>query len=143
MRKLLLILASGAILTAQQPGGDPLAAHFVPPEVIMQHQVELGVSEAQRERIKGLVIGAQQRFTELQWDLQAEVEALSRLLADHAADEEPVLEQLSRVLAIEGDVKRTQVSMLLALRRELTPEQFAEAQRLRPSQGAPQRPPGR
>ena len=110
--------------------GDPLEQHFVPPEVIMQHQGELGITDSQREQIKQRVSQAQVRFTELQWDLQAHVEGLSELLADLAAEESRVLEQLDKVLATEGQIKRAQVSMLMGLRKVLTPEQLAEARKL-------------
>ena len=109
---------------------DPLEQHFVPPEVIMQHQGELGITDSQREQIKQRVSQAQVHFTELQWDLQAHVEGLSKLLADLASEESWVLEQLDKVLTTEAQIKRAQVSMLMGLRKVLTPEQLAEAHEL-------------
>ena len=38
--------------------------------------------QAQREQIKEQVRNAQMKFTELQWDIQAEIEALTTLLED-------------------------------------------------------------
>jgi Spy/CpxP family protein refolding chaperone len=126
-RLLLVLLCACAIAPAQD---DPVADHFVPPEQIMRHQSELGITAAQREQIKQQVRNAQMRFTELQWDLQADMEALSKLLEDRNVSEAAVIEQLDSVLAAEADIKRTQVSMLIALRKVLTEEQLEEARAL-------------
>ena len=93
----------------------------------MRHQSELGITATQREEIKQQVRNAQMRFTELQWDLQADMEALSKLLENRNVSEATVIEQLDNVLAVEADIKRTQVSMLIALRKVLTEEQLQEA----------------
>jgi Spy/CpxP family protein refolding chaperone len=138
MRKLLLILLPALLIWAQGPGPDPLAEHFVPPELIMQNQKALGITDSQREQIKQRVSNAQVQFTQLQWDVQAQVEALSGLLSDRKVDEASVLEQLNKVLSIEADIKRTHLSMLLALRKVLTTEQFDKALELkRDSQASP------
>jgi hypothetical protein len=128
MKRLLLILFCTVVVASAQD--DPLADHFIPPEVIMKHQGELGISSAQREEIKQQVRNAQVKFTELQWDIQAEIEGLTKLLEDRNAGEGPVIEQLDRVLAVEAAIKRTQVSMLMALRRVLTDEQLEQARDL-------------
>ncbi len=125
MKRLLLVLFGASLVTYAQ--GDPLEDHFISPEVIMKHQAELGITAAQREQIKQQVRSAQVKFTELQWDIQAEIENLTKLLEDRAAAEAPVMEQLNRVLAVEADIKRSQVSMLMALRKVLTDEQLKQA----------------
>ena len=135
MKRLLLILFCTALIAVAQD--DPLADHFVPPELIMKHQSELGITPAQREEIKQQVRNAQVKFTELQWDIQAEIEGLTKLLEDRNVGEGPVIEQLDRVLAVEADIKRTQVSMLIALRKVLTDEQLDQAKGLRYAGGLP------
>ena len=128
MKRLVLIFFCACAIAPAQD--DPVADHFVPPEQIMRHQSELGITTAQREQIKQQVRNAQMRFTELQWDLQADMEALSKLLEDRNVSEAAVIEQLDSVLAAEADIKRTQVSMLIALRKVLTEEQLEEARAL-------------
>lgn len=132
-RLLLVLLCTGVIALAQD---DPLEEHFVPPEQIMRHQSELGITAAQREEIKQQVRNAQMRFTELQWDLRADLETLSKLLEDRNVSEDAVIEQLDNVLAVEADIKRTQLSMLIALRKVLTEGQLEEARALA-NQGFP------
>ncbi len=135
MKRLLLILFSASLIAHAQD--DPLEDHFVPPELLMKHQSELGITPAQREEIKEQVRNAQIKFTELQWDIQAEMEVLSNLLEDRNVSEGPVIEQLNKVLEVEADIKRTQVSMLIALRKVLTDEQLDQARGLRYAGGLP------
>ncbi len=124
MRRLLLILAPLALAMAQ--GTDPLRDHLVPPEVIMEHQGELGISDEQREQIKQLVSEAQAKFSQLQWDLRARMDALQEQITENAAVD-AVLAQLDQVLEIESQIKRTHLGLLLGLRRVLTKEQFETA----------------
>lgn len=151
MRKLFLVLSCllsvVAAATAQDPapnpylhvgragGGDPLEQHLVPAETIMQNQSALGITPSQREEIKKQVSALQTHFTELQWDLQAHMEALSESLTHPEAGEEAVLAQLDQVLASEAQIKRTQLSMLLRIRGILTPEQLKKALELRRQRG--------
>ena len=97
----------------------------------MQNQSALGITPSQREQIKKQVSALQTRFTELQWDLQAHMEALSESLTHPDAQEEAVLAQLDQVLASEAQIKRTQLSMLLRIRGILTPEQLKKAKEIR------------
>ena len=128
MKRLLIVLFCACVIAPAQD--DPVADHFVPPEQIMRHQSELRITATQREEIKQQVRNAQMRFTELQWDLQADMETLSKLLENRTVSEAAVIEQLDNVLAVEADIKRTQVSMLIALRKVLTEEQLEEARAL-------------
>jgi len=128
MKRLLIVLFCACVIAPAQD--DPVADHFVPPEQIMRHQSELRITATQREEIKQQVRNAQMRFTELQWNLQADMEALSKLLENRNISESAVIEQLDNVLAVEADIKRTQVSMLIALRKVLTEEQLEEARAL-------------
>lgn len=128
MKRLLLVLFCACLIASAQD--DPLEEYFVPPEQIMRHQSDLGITAEQREKIKQQVRNAQTRFTELQWDLRADLEALSMLLEDRNVSEDAVIEQLDKVLAVEADIKRTQLSMLIALRKVLTEGQLEEARAL-------------
>jgi Spy/CpxP family protein refolding chaperone len=131
MRKLLIALFLVSVAWSQEPGQDPLGDHFIPPELIMQNQKALGITDTQREQIKKQVSAAQVKFTELQWDLQAEVEKLSRLLADLEVEEQTALGQLDTVLSTEAQIKRAQLTMLIRLRQVLTNEQLAKANELK------------
>ena len=53
---------------AQQP--DPFAEVFFSPELIMQNQQAIGLSEEQKTFIISQIQEAQQTFTKLNWSLQ-------------------------------------------------------------------------
>ena len=105
----------------QQP--DPFAGNLFPPESIMQHQQALGLSEEQRNFIKGELRTTQTRLTELQWGLQDEVEKLSALIKQASVDEAQTLAQLDKVLGLEREIKRMQIGLLVRIKNKLTPEQ--------------------
>jgi Spy/CpxP family protein refolding chaperone len=109
---------------------DPFDALY-PPEVVMEHQNELGLSESQRQVLRQAVPQATARFTELQWRLSAETERLSTVLSEPVIGEREVLEQVDRVLALERDLKRTKIALLVRIKNTLTPEQQAKVAALR------------
>jgi Spy/CpxP family protein refolding chaperone len=126
------VLLYPVFVAAQQPPGpDPVTENLFPPEVVMAHQKAIDLSDAQKTYIRGELLKAQTRFTELQWQLQDAMEALVLLLKQSAADESQVMSQLDKVLSSEREIKRTQISLLVRIKNKLTPDQQAHLQRLR------------
>jgi Spy/CpxP family protein refolding chaperone len=113
------------------PQADPFAAYLFPPDLIMSHQSELGLQEAQRTAIIGELQRAQSSFLALQWKMSEETERLEKLLQPGAVDEAKVLEQVDRTLAAEREIKRTQIAMLIRIKNTLTPQQQAKLSELR------------
>lgn len=139
---LALLLAASAVLaqapvTPPQPP-DPLAEFLFPPELVMGHQRELGLSPDQRTAITEAIKGFQAAVVDLQWQMQDEQAKLAELLRRPAADEKAVLAQTDRVLEVERQVKRAHLSLLIRIKNSLTPDQQA---RLRAARG-PARGPG-
>lgn len=121
-----LILFSTCIVTlAQQPTGDPIADSFFAPELVMQHQQAIGLTDEQKEFFKAEFRKAQTRFTEMQWQMQDEAEKMVGLVKQENTSEQQVLSQLDRVLGLEREIKRLQVSLLIQIKNKLTPEQRA------------------
>lgn len=117
----LIIAAPFKSLHAQQP--DPLGENFFPPELIMQNQQAIGLSEDQKNYIISQMQEAQEGFTKLNWSLQKEVELMLKLISQTSADEKKVIEQLQKVLQIEEQVKKKQITLLLRIKNKLTTEQ--------------------
>ena len=115
----------------QQPGPDPIAENLFPPELVMAHQKAIDLSDAQKIYIRGELLKAQARFTELQWQLQDAMEALVSLLKQFPAEESQVMGQLDKVLNSEREIKRTQITLLVRIKNKLTPDQQAHLQKLR------------
>ncbi|HEV3198730.1 MAG TPA: periplasmic heavy metal sensor [Bryobacteraceae bacterium] len=125
-------LLARMFLVAQQPTGpDPLMETLFPPELVMAHQKAIGLDDVQKNDIRGELLKAQTRFTDLQWQLQDAMESLTALLKKTPADESQVLAQLDKVLATERELKRTQIGLLVRIRNRLTPDQQARLQKLR------------
>jgi len=108
------------------PGDDPLARHLFPPERVMGHAQEIGLDDAQRTAIRKEVQKAQSKFLDLQFDIQTEMETMVRLVKENKVDESKVLAQLNKVLALEKEIKKTQISLLVRIKNTLTPAQQAK-----------------
>jgi len=132
---IVLVSLAGTSLSAQPrpmgPPVDPLGENLFPPELVMQHQQALDLSEEQRNLIKGEIQNAQGRFTELQWQLQNEMETMAFLVKQGRIDEQRTLAQLDRIVGLEREMKRAQLTLLIRVKNSLTPEQQAKLQTLR------------
>ena len=102
---------------------DPIAGNLFPPELVMQHRHELGLTDEQKAAIKDESIKASTRFNELQWQMQDEMETMANLVKGASVDEQRVLAQLDKILNIEREVKRTQLALSIRIKNKLTPEQ--------------------
>ncbi len=106
---------------AQPP--DPIAQNLFPPELVMQHRHELGLTDEQKAAIRDETIKASTRFNELQWQMQDEMETMASLMKGTTVDEQKVLVELDKILNIERDVKRTQLGLSIRIKNKLTAEQ--------------------
>lgn len=150
MKRNLLVLTAVLLTTvpfawAQQPGGqgpmsgpqghpqqpDPMAENFFPPEMLMQNQKALGLTDDQKKSITEEIKKAQSRFTDLQWQMQAEQETMAALVKEDHPDEKKVLAQLDKVLSIESEVKKTHLGLLVRIKNQLTTEQQAKLREMK------------
>jgi Spy/CpxP family protein refolding chaperone len=113
------------------PNDDPIGRQLFPPELVMGHQEELALQEKQRAAIRAEVVKVQTRFIDLQWQLSEDSEKMVNLLRGLPIDEAKVLEQADKVMAVERDVKKMQLSMLIRIKNLLTAEQIARLQEIR------------
>jgi Spy/CpxP family protein refolding chaperone len=127
---LLLIFNTGT-LGAQDPPSDPLGENLFPPELVMQHQQALGLTEEQKTLLKTELRQAQARFTELQWQLQDEMEKMVELVKQDRVDESQTLAQLDKILNLEREIKRAQIALLVRIKNRLSPEQQVKLREIR------------
>ena len=125
------LLAVAGTARAQQLAQDPLGDILFPPELVMQHQQEIGLTEEQRSYIIAEIGSAQQKATDVQWKLQREVEQMAAILKHDPVDETAMAAQLDRVLALERDMKRIQLTLVVRIKNRLTPEQRARLRGLK------------
>ena len=130
--KLIGIIAALIVLPiAALAEDDPIAKFLFPPELIMSHAQDLGLQDKQRETVKNEVQKAQSKFFDLQWKAREETDRMVKLLEQSPADEAKILEQADRVMALEREIKRTHLTLLVHLRNLLTPEQQAKLRQFR------------
>src|SRR6266576_7237998 len=106
------------------PGGpDDFGRNFFPPELVMQHQSEIGLQDAQRATLTSAIQQTQGKFMDVQWKLSAEGEKMGRLLQGTQVDETQVLDEVDRILALEREIKKAQISLMVRIKNTLTPQQ--------------------
>jgi Spy/CpxP family protein refolding chaperone len=130
MKLMTLPLLFLSTLVAQQPPEDPMRDVLFLPEVVMQHQQAVGLSDEQKNNFKVEVRQAQLKFTELQWTLQDEMERLVSLLKQPKVDEKQAASQLDKVLAAEREIKRAQLMLLIRIKNNLTTAQQTQFREL-------------
>jgi Spy/CpxP family protein refolding chaperone len=114
------------------PGGpDDFGRNFFPPELVMQHQSEIGLQDAQRAALTSAVQQAQGKFMDVQWKLSAEGEKMGRLLQPAQVDETQVLEEVDRILVLEREMKRAQIALMVRIKNTLTAPQQAKLAEIR------------
>ena len=80
-------------LAGQGPPADPVAANLFPPELVMQYQLEIKLTDDQRNALMAEIQKTQSRLVDLQDRLQKQVEALGSLLKKDDVDEQSALAQ--------------------------------------------------
>lgn len=127
------------------PDMDPLGDVMFPPDMIMRHARELGLTDEQKSFMRGEIQRTTTRFNELQWHIQDAMEALHQTLESNTVNEQQALAHLDKVLDTEREIKHLHVGLGIRLKNHLTPEQQAKLQGMRRTpwpEGQPsQRPP--
>lgn len=135
MSVVLMLVASGAMAQGMgEQQKDVFKGKLFAPNIILEHQQELGLSKEQFTAIRAAVVEVQGSVAEHEWDLR---EAYLRVLADldeSPVDEEAVLKNVEAALQAENQVKKLQVAMLIRLRNLLTDEQMEYLQEERANQ---------
>jgi Spy/CpxP family protein refolding chaperone len=126
------------------PPPDPLGDAIFPPDMVMQHQRELGLTDEQKTFMRGEINRTTARFNELQWQMQDAMEALHETMKANSVNEQLALSQLDKVLDNEREMKRAHMELAIRIKNKLTPEQQAKLQAMRPPKGpgGPGRGPG-
>jgi Spy/CpxP family protein refolding chaperone len=116
---------------SRPPGGDKIGRAFFPPELVMRNQKAINLTPDQQSTIREEMRKAMPRFTELQWQLSAEEEALEALVRADAPDEKQILAQFDKLMLVESELKRVRFALLVRLRAILTPEQQQKLEELK------------
>ena len=134
----ILLLVVGVLLTvaftsAHQPEQDPLGKYVFPPELVMQHQHQIGLTGEQKNYLRGEIQRVTLRFTELQWQLQDGMEGLIAMMKEGSVNEQQAQAQLDKVLDTEREIKHLHVGLAIRIKNNLTPEQQAKLEAIKAS----------
>ncbi len=97
----------------------------------MANQDAIHLTDSQRNSLQQAMADAQGKFIPLQFKMSSEVEKLQNLLKPSSVDEAQVLDQVDRVLAVERDVKRAQLSLMIRIKDMLNAQQQSRLNQLR------------
>jgi Spy/CpxP family protein refolding chaperone len=126
------LCAKAPALAENTPGSDPIAVALIAPDVVMNHQDAIGLTDAQRKAIQSDALSAQDKFASLQWQLSAATEKLATLLGATHVDQDRAMAALDSVLTLEREVKHTQLTLMIQIKNELTPDQQSRARQFAP-----------
>ncbi len=110
---------------------DEIEEYIFPPELVMKHQRALALSSDQKIAIKQEVGEAQKKFTDLQWDMQDEMQTFLSLIEMEKVDEPKAVAQLEKVMKIESQIKRTHLTLAIRIKNLLSSDQQAKLQDLK------------
>lgn len=114
------------------PGERPkFLTELFPPELVMRHQTAIALTDEQRSAITEAIKTTQNDTVEIQWQLQAEQEKLSKLLAAPRIDEDQALAQVTELMSVEQKMKKEHLGLLIRIKNQLTPEQQEQLRELR------------
>lgn len=128
MRNHFIALASlgllmGASLLAQPAVPDVIAENLFPVDLLIKYGETIGVVESQRTFFREELEKSKDRVADLQERLNKEKAALAPLLKKDRIDEASTLTQADRALAIDQQIKRENLALLIRLKNRLTPDQ--------------------
>ncbi|WP_143960312.1 periplasmic heavy metal sensor [Litoribacter populi] len=126
-----LIVIAFVCLTGFAQAQDLFQQSLFSADLVMKNREKIKLSEQQAERIKRIHSRNAGEFSNLKWDLGAANEKLKGLLDTEKPDEKAVMSQMDKVLALENDLKKKQLSTLVAIKNELDAEQVKELDGLR------------
>ncbi len=113
-------------------GADALTKFLYSPELVMAHQDAIALTDHQRAAIQDVVREVQSKaLVDTQFKLGLAGEKLRGSLARTTVDEASVLQQIDDMLALEREVKRAQITLLVRVKNLLTPEQRSALDKLR------------
>lgn len=110
----------------------PVMGRLFPPNLIMQRQQTLGLTDRQTEAIKAEMRSFQSGVVDVQWDLQASQAELQGLLAQNTIDADAAGAAIDRVLAAENALKKLHLTLLIRIRNTLDDTQISKLETAMP-----------
>ncbi|RIW18684.1 periplasmic heavy metal sensor [Algoriphagus lacus] len=122
-RSLFLLLFLTSSLTQAQ---DMFQEYLYSADLVMKNRDKISLSDTQADKIKKIHSTNAADFSTLKWDLDAATEKLKKLLEQPKPDAAAVSRQMDEVLELENQLKKKQLTTLVAIKNELTESQQSE-----------------
>jgi len=117
----LMALAGPAL--AQEKKDDRFEKAFFDPQLVLQRAKEIGVTSQQRTAILDVIKKAQVELVPLQMDMAEPALELVEMIEEAKIDEAAALAKADKMLKIENEVKKVQMSLLIRIKNLLTKDQ--------------------
>lgn len=114
------------------PRQPHLRQGFFPPEMVMRNQQKIGLTSAQQQYISNQMQVAQTSFNKAQWSLHKEMEEMHKMTQQSKVNETAVLQQLEKILTLERQIKRQQLTLMIRIKNKLTEKQQAMLKKMAP-----------
>jgi len=102
-----------------------------PPELVMQNHRAIGLSKDQRATITKAIGETQAQTVELGWSMQDAAAQLTEEMDQPRVDAKAALEAAKEVMAIESQVKRAHLGLLIKIKNALSLEQQRKLDEIR------------
>jgi hypothetical protein len=110
---------------------DPLAETLFPPDLVLRHQDEIGLSATQRDFIEAALEEARPRLQEAERRVREQAEKLAALIKEEQVDMPRALAQSDQLLDLEREARRAHLELLLRIKNSLDPGQRAKLRDLK------------
>lgn len=130
MKKTIIMLVMG-LVTLQAQAQNLDMNQLYPMDIVMKYRKEIQLEEKKVDKIKTLYNEQMAEFNSLKWDLDAEISQLNKMLLPSKIDPAASKKQLDQVLAIEKELKKIKMGLLIAIKNELSEDQQNKLQELR------------
>ena len=117
------LLALASPVLAQEKKDDRFEKAFFDPQLVLQRAKEIGVTPQQRAAILDVIKKAQVELVPLQMDMAEPALELVEMIEEVKVDEAGALAKADKMLKIENEVKKVQMSLMIRIKNLLTKDQ--------------------
>ncbi len=125
------LLALAGPVVAQEKKDDRFEKAFFDPQLVLQRAKDIGVTAQQRAAIVDVIKKAQVELVPLQMDMTEPALELVELIEGVKIDEAQALAKADKMLKIENEVKKVQMSLMIRIKNLLTKEQQDRLRQIR------------
>ena len=129
----LVTMAAAVPAQSAKPDDDPLAKLLFDPQLVLKFASELSLQAAQRTTIINAIKAAQGDILDRQLEMAERHQELVKSMETMRVDEAAALAQADRVMAVEREMKRSQLQLLIRVKNALTQQQQDRLRELRKS----------